>query len=87
MPLTRLIRCLGLLGAAMGTAGAQTFTVLHTFDSSNYEVGPLPVGNLAIDANGVLYGATQVGEGENRPPYRNRSHRGRRHRGCALRSR
>ncbi len=61
MPLTRLIRCLGLLGAAMETAGAQTFTVLHSFSFTNYSGGAAPVGNLAMGANGVLYGATQLG--------------------------
>jgi uncharacterized repeat protein (TIGR03803 family) len=42
-------------------AVAQTFTVLYTFDSVNYANGFGPVGTLAMDGNGVLYGVTSFG--------------------------
>jgi hypothetical protein len=42
-------------------AVAQTFTVLHTFDGVNYANGSAPVGALAMDGNGVLYGVTAQG--------------------------
>jgi hypothetical protein len=40
---------------------AQTFTVLYTFDSVSYANGSEPVGTLAVDGNGVLYGVTAQG--------------------------
>src|SRR5580692_1611728 len=41
--------------------GAQTFTVLHVFDSLDYASGSAPSGGLVAGDGGVLYGTTQVG--------------------------
>jgi hypothetical protein len=47
--------------AAPMQADAQTFTVLYTFDTVNDANGSEPVGTLAMDGNGVLYGVTAQG--------------------------
>ncbi len=47
--------------AAPAKSVAQTFTVLYAFDSANYANGSQPIGRLAMDGNGVLYGVMSQG--------------------------
>jgi uncharacterized repeat protein (TIGR03803 family) len=49
-----------LLTCAAPPAPAQTYTVLHTFESGSKD-GEAPLGTLARDASGNLYGTTQLG--------------------------
>jgi len=64
-----MIRRFGALGAvalvlalagAGGAASASTFKVIHVFQGGTVD-GANPVGNLIIDADGNLYGATEYG--------------------------
>ena len=49
-----------LLLVAVSQAGAQTFTVLHTFHGAPND-GEAPLGTLVRDAAGNLYGVTEMG--------------------------
>ncbi len=59
--LSLALSVLVLWACAPKRAPAQTFATLYSFSFTNYANGAGPAGNLAIDANGVLYGATQAG--------------------------
>lgn len=46
---------------APGSNGAWEFSLLHTFNGLNGSKGQFPIGGLALDSAGVLYGVTNIG--------------------------